>query len=90
MAKEKKKEAKEAADLKAKIKEMESQKREASAPVKTDKAVSFDSWYHQRSTKIPKQHRKEVIAADFKSRGLGKQATMDEFDKALKLYGIKL
>ena len=76
-------------DLKAKIKEMEEAKR-VEVPAKVDKKVSFDSWYHQRSKKIPKQHRKEIMAADFKSRGLGKEATMEEFDKALKLYGVKL
>lgn len=76
-------------DLKAKIKEMENSKRKA-VPVVADKKVSFDSWHHLRSSKIPKQHLKEIIAADFKSRGLGKEATMEEFDKALKLYGVKL
>ena len=81
---------KEATALKAKIKEMENMKREKAAPVKLDVKVSFDSWYHQRKGKIPKQHLKEIIAADFKSRGLKGEATMEEFDKALKLYGIKL
>ena len=83
------KKSKESNDLKAKIKEMEDKKREA-VPVKMDKPVSFDSWYHQRSKSIPKQHLKEILAADFKSRGLGKSATMEEFDKALKLYGVEL
>ena len=77
------------ADLKAKIKEMEESKR-IEVPVKADKKVSFDSWFHQRSKQIPKQHLKEIIAADFKSRGLGNEATIEEFDKALKLYGVKL
>lgn len=87
----KKKTTKKEVNLKAKIKEMETKKREESpAPVKTEKKVSFDSWYHMRKTKIPKQHLKEILAADFKARGLGKEATMEEFDKALKLYGIKL
>lgn len=85
----KKSASKEKADLKAAIKEMENKKREA-IPVQKEKLVSFDSWYHQRSHQIPRQHRKEVIQADFKSRGLGKKATMEEFDKALKLYGVKL
>ena len=87
MAKSKKKEAEE---LKAKIKEMETKKREETITIKPDKKVSFDSWYHQRKNKIPKQHMKEILAADFKSRGLGQEATMEEYDKALKLYGIKL
>ena len=77
------------ADIKAEIKMMEDAKR-VETPIATDKVVSFDSWYHQRSNKIPKQHLKEIIIADFKSRGLGKEATMAEYDKALKLYGIEL
>lgn len=85
MAKKNKKEL----DLKAKIKEMESKKRDV-VVAKPDKKVSFDSWYHQRKNKIPKQHMKEILIADFTSRGLGAEATMEEYDKALKLYGIKL
>lgn len=76
-------------DLKAQIKEMENKKREV-APIKPNVKVSFDSWYHQRKNKIPKQHMKEVLAADFKSRGLGVEATMEEYDKALNIYGVKL
>ena len=90
MAKKKVSKKKSDSDLKAKIKEMEAMKREASAPVQLDKKVSFDSWYHQRKKLIPRQHLKEILKADFKSRGLGSEATMEEYDKALKLYGIKL
>ena len=77
------------AKIKEEIKKMEDAKRVV-VPVVADKVVSYDSWYHQRSTKIPKQHLKEIIMADFTSRGLGKEATMEEYDKALKLYGVKL
>lgn len=83
------KKSKQSDDLKAKIKEMEEKKREA-VPVKMDKKVSFDSWYHQRSKSIPKQHLKEILAADFQSRGIKGDATMEEFDRALKLYGVEL
>jgi len=86
MAKKSKKEI----DLKEKIKEMENSKREVLPTIQVDKKITFDSWYHQRKNKIPKQHMKEILAADFKSRGLGIEATMKEYDKALKLYGIKL
>jgi len=77
------------AQVKAEIKKMEYSKR-IEKPVKADKVVSFESWYHQRSNKIPKQHVREIIMADFTSRGLGNKATMEEYDKALKLYGVKL
>ena len=85
------KKAKKDTDLKAKIKQMEATKREeAPVAVKAEKKLSFDSWYHIRKHKIPKQHMKEILIADFKSRGLGNEATMEEYDKALKLYGVKL
>ena len=75
------------------IKKMEAaQRKEAQekAGIKEDKDVSFDSWFAQRSHKIHKMHKKEIIRADFTARGLGKMAKMEEFDKALELYGIKL
>jgi len=78
-------------DITSKIKEMENLKRDANPPkIEQDEVVSFDLWYHQRKEKIPKRHMKEIIVADFKARGLGTEATMQQFDKALSLYGIKL
>lgn len=77
--------------LKDEIKEMESKKRQESAPVvPSEVKVSFDSWYHQRKDKIAKCHLKEIILADMQARGMKKEATMGEFDKALELYGVKL
>jgi len=76
-------------NLKEQIKEMEDKKRIA-VPVIVDKKMSFNAWYHIRKALIPKHHRQEILIADFSSRGLGKEATMEEFDKALELYGIKL
>jgi len=76
-------------DLAAEIKKMEDAKRKA-APVAKNALVSYDSWYHQRKHKIPKQHRKEIIQADFKARGMKDSGTVQEFDKALELYGVKL
>jgi hypothetical protein len=78
-------------DLKEEIKKMEAKKREAAAPKKESEGkVSFDSWYHQRKHKIKKCHLKEVIWADFQARGMTKEQTMGEYDKALELYGVKL
>lgn len=78
-------------NLKQEIKEMELKKREESAPkLQLDKVVSFDSWYHQRKDKIAKCHLKEIIMADFQARGLSKSHTIEEFDKALEQYGVKL
>lgn len=78
------------AKLKAKIKEMEDKKREGQVVVPVSVLVSFDSWYHQRSGLIHAMHKKEIILADFKARGLELEAKMEDFDNALKLYGVKL
>jgi hypothetical protein len=75
--------------LEDQIKEMEKKNREA-AIIARPAPVSFDSWFHQRSDKIDKCHRKEIIMADFKARGVSEEATIEEFDKALALYGVKL
>ena len=49
--------------------------------------VSFDVWYF--SKKIPKQHAKEIVWADFKSRGAGDHELAEMYDEYLALYGIK-
>ncbi len=87
MAKNKK--DKKEVDLAAEIKKMEQAKRKP-ALIKQDKVVGFDSWYHQRKSGIPKQHRKEILWADFSARGVEKHSTVKEFDRALKLYGVEL
>ena len=74
-------------DLKNKIKQMERDQRK---PMPKQKTVSFDSWFFQRKEAIPKHHMKEVIWADFRARGLDKEATVEQYDKALRLYGIKI
>ena len=84
-----KKKSKKEAKLAAEIKAMEEAKRKAT-PVKKDSTVSFNSWYHQRKHMIPKHHMKEIIWADMSARGMKEQATVEEFDKALELYGVKL
>lgn len=84
-------------DLLNEIKEMEDRSRlealrsggEVQAPT-SEELVEFDSWYATRSNRIPNHHMKEILAADFKGRGLSMQETMEKFDKALCHYGIKL
>lgn len=80
-----------AKNLKEQIKEMEMKNRMETAPKAAPlEKVSFDAWFHQRKDKIARCHHKEIILADFKARGLGQEATVEEFDKAIELYGIKL
>lgn len=52
--------------------------------------VEFDAWYASRASRIPSQHHKEILWADFKARGLKKMALMNEYDEALKKYGVQL
>lgn len=52
--------------------------------------VDFDAWFVMRGSKIPKQHHKEVIRADFKGRGLSQYESLEAFDAALRKYGINL
>ena len=61
------------------------------SPLKKEESkIDFDSWFAQRSAKIPAQHHREILKADFKARGVGEEATMAEYDNALNKYGIKL
>ena len=51
--------------------------------------VSFDVWWATTAKKLATHHRKEIVMADFKARGLSTQETMVAYDKALQLYGVK-
>jgi hypothetical protein len=52
--------------------------------------IEFDVWFAMRSPRIPVQHHKEIIWADFKGRGLSRLETLKVFDEALRKYGVKL
>lgn len=52
--------------------------------------VDFDGWYALRGPKIPKHHHKEILRADFTARGLGQCESLEDFDAALSMYGVKL
>jgi hypothetical protein len=52
--------------------------------------VEFDVWWVLRQDKIPGHHMKEVIKADMMARGLSDKESLEDFDAALKQYGIKL
>ena len=52
--------------------------------------VDFDAWWAMNENKIPQQHRKEIILADFRARGLSLKETMQSYHDALKKYGVKL
>jgi hypothetical protein len=52
--------------------------------------VHFDVWWALTEEKIPKQHLKEIIRADFKGRGLSHMETMASYTAALKAYGVTI
>jgi hypothetical protein len=63
---------------------------EAQNIVVEEPQVDFDAWFAAREAKIPPQHRKEILKADFKARGVPTIATMSAFDEALRKYGVTL
>jgi hypothetical protein len=73
------------------IKEAEQKKRKVVVEVvDKEKKVSFEVWWMKRSPFIPKQHRKEILRADFTGRGLGDKELDIAFDAALEKYGVKI
>jgi hypothetical protein len=52
--------------------------------------VDFDAWWAMNEKKIPVQHRKEIIQADFRARGLSTKETIQSYNEGLKKYGVKL
>jgi hypothetical protein len=90
-------------DLKKQIKEMEDKARSEalalaaeSAPSIVDinaapETISFDQWWMGVSAKAGmKPYLKEILAVDFKARGLSKNETKEKFDATLKIFGINL
>lgn len=63
----------------------------ASAPeAASQQKLDFDAWWALRGKKLPKHHHKEIIKADFAGRGLDDKESMEDFDRALEMYGVKL
>lgn len=58
--------------------------------VQEPEKLDFDSWYAMNEDKIPGHHRKEIIKADFKGRGMKQEESSASFDAALRKYGVKL
>ena len=52
--------------------------------------IAFDAWWAMNEKRIPVQHRKEIIKADFRARGLSMKETANTYNDALKVYGVKL
>lgn len=69
----------------AAIEQIEKQEQEEEA-----QKIDFDGWWAARAKLIAPQHHKEIVKADFGGRGLTTMETMEDFDDALREYGIKL
>lgn len=52
--------------------------------------VDFDAWWAMVEKKIPEHHRKEVIQADFRARGLSPRESLKAYHEGLEKYGLKL
>lgn len=76
--------------LKRQIKEMEDAKREQNhAPSKPDDVLSFDQWWVSLCRRMTlRPSLKEIMWADFNSRGLKKEEPASRYDEGLKLFGL--
>lgn len=52
--------------------------------------VEFNVWFAMREKKIPPQHLREILWADFKGQGLSNREEVADYDAALAKYGVKL
>lgn len=52
--------------------------------------IDFNVWFAMREKKIPPQHLREIIWADFVGQGLSSKEELAVFDAALAKYGVKL
>ena len=87
MSKEKKVEQSQELDAKA-IKEMEKSRR--SPTVDLTEKVEFDYWWALRKDELNQPiHIKEIVLADMKGRGLSKEESLDSWDKAARIFGLK-
>lgn len=68
-------------------------KRTTAVEVQETKPVQkfdFNVWYTLREKRIPAQHLREIVWADFQARGLTKFETLETYDAALASYGVRL
>ena len=87
MSKDKKTEQSQELNAKA-IKEMEQSKR--SPVVDLTEKVEFDYWWALRKDQLGQPaHIKEIVWADMKGRGLSKEESLDSWDKAARIFGLK-
>jgi len=52
--------------------------------------IAFEAWWALMQKRMPPNHHKEIVMADFRARGLSMQEPMAVFEKALADYGVKL
>jgi len=52
--------------------------------------MEFDTWWALKEDCIPAQHKKEIVWADFRARGLSKLELPKDYDTALEKYGVRI
>jgi hypothetical protein len=58
--------------------------------MENSRKIEFDTWWALKEELIPSQHKKEIVWADFKARGLSKLESHKDYDKALEKYGVRI
>ena len=54
-------------------------------------SISFDLWWNETNKKLNQPaHVKEIVWAEFKSRGLKKEDLPSKYDIAIVLFGYKI
>lgn len=87
MSKDKKTEQSQELNAKA-IKEMEQSRR--SPVVDLTEKVEFDHWWALRKDQLNQPiHIKEIVWADMKGRGLSKSESLESWDRAARIFGLK-
>ena len=74
----------------SKFKRQEVTRQPVSSESKKVETISFEEWYSMQEKNIPSHHHREILKADFKGQGIIGEATKDQFDMALKKYGVDL
>lgn len=71
------------------IKEMENKKRQVTPIIPNNNRIAFDNWWIVICKRLNlKSWMKEIILADFKGRGLTELETTDQYEEALKKFGL--
>jgi len=76
---------------KIKEEEMAKKKLKEKQEVIVNAPLDFEIWWKSIAETLKlKPHMKEIVWADFKSRGLKRYATLEAFNSAMRLFGYEV